>query len=256
MWLSGSDNSVGFPFLNRPRFPTATRLSSKIFAPDSSEMVFSIAQAVVYHASLLISTSSASLHRVRTCGGGGSGGLKLGRVGQTSVNYGGRKTFTALPRRKASLFFPFLLRVPGDTYTYTYIYTLYVFFLYHSPRNPKSICFSSFRSYSFFFFFYILAHFAKDIRERWLYQLVPSPSPFIPLLLSHSPGSKKKRTTLRYIRLHAPTRNDLSTSGSEKHGDPLRSWVRVCSGYMSKSITLATAADPAFTHFHIRIMCR
>lgn len=90
--------------------------------------------AVVYHTSLLISASPERPGTPRPfwcerlahmCHGGGGGGggqtSRRGRAGQTSVNYGGRKTFTALPRRKASLFFfflPFLLRAPGDTNTH------------------------------------------------------------------------------------------------------------------------------------------
>lgn len=97
--------------------------------------------AVVYHTSLLISASSGKsspyLHvwRQRTL----DGGLEYRwseerevlewRVGQTSVNYGGRKTFTALPKRKASLFFFFPFFRHGTrwhTHTHTHIRLAYI----------------------------------------------------------------------------------------------------------------------------------
>lgn len=130
---------------------------------------------VVYHTSLLISASSGKVFAVllaHTCVGVGLVGGWLGGwtdwrtvrgrwwskgwVGQTSVNYGGRKTFTALPRREKLLCFFFFwsllrrslsLRVPGDTRTqppHGYTQPRIVYTPCHSPGNPKSICFSTF----------------------------------------------------------------------------------------------------------------
>lgn len=84
-------------------FPDAAPSSSGIFTLDLPVGCRGKSVGRISYEYINISSVGKSSPVVRTRGGGG--GLRMvGGVGQTSVNYGGRKTFTAWLRRKASLF--------------------------------------------------------------------------------------------------------------------------------------------------------
>lgn len=165
---------------------------------------------------------------------------RRGRVGQTSVNYGGRKTFTALPRRKASLFFsPFSSGGYQVTYALRMCVVVVYSLLYTIPRGILKVyvtLLSAHIQFIYIYKIYIHSHILRKILER-------ETPPFIPLLLSHSPSpGKKERKKKNNITPSTFTRSDTQwfvNVRKRKTRAKRYAGARVCvlAGYMSKSIT-------------------